>query len=332
LRADLIATFPAAMQIAGDDLSRPTSPRLPERGPAEQLRAASREQLVASARAGTMASRTCSPTTVTAAFRGETFSARDYLACTSAGTIRLTATGPLAIDGQRRVWEKQMRQRKVDASRPRRRRPVDQSEAGDDGKASPGGEIHPTSYPPAYRSQQGSADHRHADPLMTPTFLHTSMADLNAVEIELTYPSSPSARDELPRCRDRRECLVNLGFGVGTQTRREIPIRGGESQPAAGKTQPKLGSPAVMPGPYFCWSNLAGASTGVPFTNVPQAATAPGDQAVAVAVADSEGDAGLDAPTEADNNCGAEVTCRLPPPTSTTSTTAAAMNAMQMPW
>ena len=106
-----------------------------------------------------------------------------------------------------------------------------------------------------------------------------------------------------------------------------VPIRGGESQPATGRTQPKLSSPAVMPGRYFCWSSYAGASTGVPFTNVRQAVTAPGDQAVAVA--DSEEEAGLDAPTEADNNCGAEVTCRLPPPTSTT---AAAMNATQMPW
>ena len=157
--------------------------------------------------------------------------------------------------------------------------------------------------------------------------LGTSMADVNAVDMDLTTASSPSGRGELPRGRDRRECLVNLGCGVGAQICREVPIRGGESQPATGRTQPKHGSPAVMPGRYFCWSSYAGASTGVPFTNVRQAVTAPGDQAVAVA--DSEEEAGLDAPTEADNNCGAEVTCRLPPPTSTT---AAAMNATQMPW
>jgi transposase len=48
LRADLIATFPAAMIIAGDDLGRPTFLRMLERWPtAQALRQAPREQIVA---------------------------------------------------------------------------------------------------------------------------------------------------------------------------------------------------------------------------------------------------------------------------------------------
>ena len=51
--------------------------------------------------------------------------------------------------------------------------------------------------------------------------LGTSMADVNAVDMDLTTASSPSGRVELPRGRDRRECLVNLGFGVGAQICRQ---------------------------------------------------------------------------------------------------------------
>jgi hypothetical protein len=53
LRADLIATFPAAMQIAGDDLGRPTFLRMLERWPtAQALRDVPREQNMALAKAG----------------------------------------------------------------------------------------------------------------------------------------------------------------------------------------------------------------------------------------------------------------------------------------
>ena len=51
LRQDLIATFPAALQIGGDDLGAPTFLRLLERWPtANTLAGASREELVAFAR------------------------------------------------------------------------------------------------------------------------------------------------------------------------------------------------------------------------------------------------------------------------------------------
>jgi transposase len=52
LRQDLIATFPAALQLAGGDLGAPTMLRLLERWPTrQQLAAVSREELVAFARA-----------------------------------------------------------------------------------------------------------------------------------------------------------------------------------------------------------------------------------------------------------------------------------------
>ena len=53
LRADLIATFPAALTIAGDDMGAPTFLRLLERWPtANALAEASRDDLLALARAG----------------------------------------------------------------------------------------------------------------------------------------------------------------------------------------------------------------------------------------------------------------------------------------
>lgn len=53
LRADLIATFPAATTIAGDDMGAPTFLRLLERWPtANTLAEASRGDLIAFARAG----------------------------------------------------------------------------------------------------------------------------------------------------------------------------------------------------------------------------------------------------------------------------------------
>src|SRR5664279_5516702 len=111
LRADLIATFPAALQIAGQDLGRPTFLRLLERWPT------ARGTAFGSARADHRSRRPGHhgwpdrfADQIAVALAGETFTARDYLVRAKADTIRLTATQLLAIGAQRRVWEKRMGQ------------------------------------------------------------------------------------------------------------------------------------------------------------------------------------------------------------------------------
>ncbi len=109
LRADLIATFPAAMQIAGYDMGRPTFLRMLERWPtAQALRHAPREEIMAFAKAGHHGWPDRFADHVNAVLTGETFSARDYLVRAKADTIRLTAVQLLAIGAQRRIWEKRM--------------------------------------------------------------------------------------------------------------------------------------------------------------------------------------------------------------------------------
>jgi transposase len=121
LRADLIATFPAALQIAGQDMGRPTFLRLLERWPTDDaLSSAAREQ-------------------ITEASNSETFTARDYLVRAKADTIRLTATQLLAIGAQRRVWENRMGHLLLGS--PRTRRATNEKD-NPPGQAFPGGEIY----------------------------------------------------------------------------------------------------------------------------------------------------------------------------------------------
>jgi transposase len=143
LRADLIATFPAALQIAGKDMGRPTFLRLLERWPtAEALRRAPREQVEALARAGFHGWPDRFADQVAAALADETFTARDYLVRAKADTIRLTATQLLTIGRQRRVWEKRMGHLLLG---PGRRTQPDRSIDGKGdrpGQSFPGGEIY----------------------------------------------------------------------------------------------------------------------------------------------------------------------------------------------
>jgi transposase len=141
LRADLIATFPAAMIIAGDDMGKPTFLRLLERWPtAEALRSAAREQITDLARAGHHGWPDRFADQITAALASETFTARDYLVRAKADTIRLAATQLLAIGAQRRVWEKRMGQLLLGA--PRARRAATTEQENPPGQAFPGGEIY----------------------------------------------------------------------------------------------------------------------------------------------------------------------------------------------
>ncbi len=140
LRADLIATFPAALAIAGDDMGRPTFLRLLERWPsAKALAGASPDELVALARSSHHGWPERFADQVAAALATHSFVARDYLVRAKADTIRLAATQLLAIAAQRRVWERRMGALLLGAPRHGRAR---QPKEGERGQAVPGGEIY----------------------------------------------------------------------------------------------------------------------------------------------------------------------------------------------
>jgi transposase len=140
LRQDLIATFPAALALAGDDLGAPTMLKLLERWPTrDQLAAAPRAELVAFAKGARHGWPDRLADQVTAALAGDHFAPRDYLVRAKAGTIRLAATQLLLLAAQRRAWERRMGELLLGAPRygrakqPREERP---------GQSVPGGEVY----------------------------------------------------------------------------------------------------------------------------------------------------------------------------------------------
>jgi transposase len=140
LRADLIATYPHALAIAGDDLGSPTFLRLLERWPtANALVGATRQELVAFARAGRHGWPERFADKVAGALAVEHFTPREYLVRAKEGTIRLAAAQLLAIGAQRRVWERRMGELLLGA--PRRGR-AKQPREDDLGEALPGGEVY----------------------------------------------------------------------------------------------------------------------------------------------------------------------------------------------
>lgn len=140
LRADLLAVFPAAIDIAGGDLGAPVFLRLLEHWPsAEALASASGGELEAFARSarhgwpGQFAGK------VTAAMAEPRLPARPELARAKAGAIRLAAAQLLLLRAQRKTWERRMGELLLGAPRyGRAKTPKDP----DPGKAFPGGEIY----------------------------------------------------------------------------------------------------------------------------------------------------------------------------------------------
>lgn len=140
LRQDLISTFPAALEIAGDDLGAPSFLRLLERWPtAEALRAAAREELVEHARGCKHGWPERFATKVAEALAADQFQPRPYLVRAKADTIRLSAQQLLAIGGQRRAWERRMGELLLGAPRRGRARKPREEELG---QSFPGGEVY----------------------------------------------------------------------------------------------------------------------------------------------------------------------------------------------
>ncbi len=140
LRADLLATFPAALAIGGEDMGAPTFLRLLERWPTAQVLAgASREELEAFARDNRHGWPERFADKVEASLAHDHFRPKDYLVRAKADTIRLAATQLLAIGRQRRAWERRMGELLLGTPRQGR----DHQPRGDGrGKGFPGGEIY----------------------------------------------------------------------------------------------------------------------------------------------------------------------------------------------
>lgn len=140
LRADLQTTYPAALAVSGSDLGAPTVLRLLERWPTQaELVAASREELVAFARAGRHGWPDRFADRVAAALAVPALPARDYLVRAKAAGIRLAAVQLLALHEARRGWEARMGELLLGGRRTGRDHTA---EDPDPGKAFPGGDIY----------------------------------------------------------------------------------------------------------------------------------------------------------------------------------------------
>lgn len=140
LRQDLLTTFPAALQLAGDDLGAPSFLRLLERWPtAEALAQARRAELVDFARGCKHGWPERFADKVAQALATDHFQPRPYLARAKADTIRLTAQQLLAIGKQRRSWERRMGELLLGAPRRGRKRKPREEERG---QSFPGGEVY----------------------------------------------------------------------------------------------------------------------------------------------------------------------------------------------
>lgn len=140
LRADLLATFPEALAIAGDELGSPVVLKLLARWPGRaDLAAVTVEEIEAFARAAHHGWPARFAARVADALSGDHLAAPDYLVRAKAGSIVLAVTQLLAIRDQRKVWERRMGELLLGAPRYGRAK---QPKETDPGKAVPGGEIY----------------------------------------------------------------------------------------------------------------------------------------------------------------------------------------------
>lgn len=131
LRADLIAAFPQALQVAGEDLGAPVFLVMLERRPsAPALAGASRAELVAFARDAHHGWPERFAERVIGAMAAEHFAPRPYLVRAKADTIALGARRLLAIAAQRRAWERRVAELLIGPGVPEQQRSI------------PGGEVY----------------------------------------------------------------------------------------------------------------------------------------------------------------------------------------------
>ncbi|HEY2698656.1 MAG TPA: IS110 family transposase [Pseudonocardiaceae bacterium] len=140
LRADLLATFPAVLAIAGDDLGSPIVLKLLATWPTHaQLAQASTDTIDAFARSARHGWPDRFAARITDALAGEQLPVPDYLLRAKATTIVLTATQLLALREARKAWERRMAELLLGDARYGRAK---QPRNPDPGKAVPGGDIY----------------------------------------------------------------------------------------------------------------------------------------------------------------------------------------------
>jgi Transposase/Transposase IS116/IS110/IS902 family len=140
LRADVLATFPAALVIAGDDLGAPVMLQLLARWPGHaHLAAASAGDIEAFARAAKHGWPARFSARVADALAAEQLPVKDYLVRAKETTIALTATQLLALRQARKAWERRMGELLLGSARYGRAK---QPKEPDPGKAIPGGDIY----------------------------------------------------------------------------------------------------------------------------------------------------------------------------------------------
>jgi len=140
LRADLLAVFPAAIDIAAGDLGAPVFLQLLERWPsARALAAASRQDIEDFARLRRHGWPARFADHVIAVLAEPRLAVRPELARAKAGSIRLAAAQLLLLRTQRKAWEKRMGELLLGAPRTGRDKTAKDP---DPGKAFPGGEIY----------------------------------------------------------------------------------------------------------------------------------------------------------------------------------------------
>jgi len=140
LRADLLAAFPAAIDIAAGDLGAPVFLKLLERWPsAAELAAAPREEVETLARQAKHGWPDRFADRVTTTLAQPRLAARPELARAKAGSIRLAAAQLLLLRDQRRAWHRRMGELLLGSPRyGRAKQPKDPRP----GNAFPGGEIY----------------------------------------------------------------------------------------------------------------------------------------------------------------------------------------------
>jgi transposase len=140
LRADLLAVFPAAIDIADGDLGAAVFLRMLERWPSHaELAAAGRDAVEALARGNRHGWPDRFADRVTAALATPRVSVRPELARAKAGSIRLAAAQLVLLRQQRRAWQRRMGELLLGGPRHgRSKQPKDPKP----GNAFPGGEIY----------------------------------------------------------------------------------------------------------------------------------------------------------------------------------------------
>jgi transposase len=140
LRADLLAVFPAAMDIADGDLSTAVFLRLLERWPShDELAGAGRDAVEALARANRHGWPDRFADRVVTALDQPHLPVRPELARAKAGSIRLATAQLLLLRQQRQVWQRRMGELLLGSPRyGRAKKPKDP----EPGNAFPGGEIY----------------------------------------------------------------------------------------------------------------------------------------------------------------------------------------------